>query len=216
MEWWIVAGYLVGAFLVGSVPFSYLVARAVSGVDLRRVGTGTVSGTGVERTSGFVPMAVAGLLDIGKGVAAVVLFAGSHPLLAAFGAGAAAAGHNWSAFLGGAGGRAISVALGVCLTMAWPGAVVLALGLGIGRLFRQTGLGSFLAQAALPAALASTAGWPSTVADPLVGGALGAALVVPMWVKRLMGNAPLRRQPVRVYASRLLFDNDRGWPATSR
>ena len=213
MQALIAVGYLVGAFLVGSIPFSYLMARAVSGVDLRRVGTGTVSGTGVEATSGFWPMAVAGVLDIGKGAAAVFLMAGSHPLLAAFGAGAAAAGHNWSPFLGGAGGRAISVAGGACGTMAWPGVVVLSLGLAVGRLFRQTGIGSFVAQAALPAALALTAGWPSTVADPVVGATLGGALVVPMWAKRLLGNGPVRRERPAVYLSRLLFDNETGWPA---
>ncbi len=43
----IAAGYLVAAFLVGSVSFAFLVARAFSGTDLRRVGSGTVSGTGV-------------------------------------------------------------------------------------------------------------------------------------------------------------------------
>jgi hypothetical protein len=37
-----------------------------------------------------------------------------------------------------------------------------------------------------------------------------------MWVKRLMGNAPLRRQPAVVRVSRLLFDNDTGWPASGR
>lgn len=216
MQAWIAAGYLLGAFLLGSIPFSYLMARAISGVDLRRVGTGTVSGTGVEATSGFWPMAAAGLLDIGKGAAAVVLMAGSRPWLAALGAGAAAVGHNWSPFLRGAGGRAISVALGACLTMAWPGVVVLGLGLGVGRLFRQTGLGSFAGQAALPAVLALTAGWPATVADPVIGGSLGAALVVPMWAKRLLGNGRPRRQGPAVYLSRLLFDNDKGWPVVAR
>jgi glycerol-3-phosphate acyltransferase PlsY len=212
----ITVGYLAGAFLVGSLPFAYLAARVVSGTDLRRVGTGTVSGTGVGETSGFIPMAISGLLDIGKGAAAVVLVAGSHPLLAAFCAGAAAVGHNWSPFLGGAGGRAVSVAGGVCLAMAWPGAVVLALGLGFGKLFHHTGLGAFLAQAALAPTLALTAGGPSTVADPGVGAVLGAALVVPMWAKRLMGNDPRRRQPAAVYVSRLLFDNDTGWPVSDR
>jgi glycerol-3-phosphate acyltransferase PlsY len=212
----VAAGYLVGAFLVGSIPFAYLMARLVSGTDLRRVGTGTVSGTGVGETSGFWYMAVSGLLDIGKGAAAVVLVAGSRPLLAAFCAGAAAVGHNWSPFLRGAGGRAISVAAGACLAMAWPGGVVLALGLGLGKLFGHTGLGSFFAQAALVPALALTAGWPSTVADPAVGAALGAALVIPMWVKRLLGNSPLRLQPAATYVSRLLFDNDTGWPAAAR
>jgi acyl phosphate:glycerol-3-phosphate acyltransferase len=209
----IVTGYLVGAYLVGSIPFAYLTARFLSGADLRRVGTGTVSGTGVLRTSGFWAMAGSGVLDIGKGVVAVVFIAHSHPLLAAFGAGAAAAGHNWSPFLRGAGGRAISVALGSCLVIAWPGAVVLGLGLGLGKLCHQTGLGSFIAQAVLPATLALTAGWPWTVAEPVVGGTLGLALVVPMWVKRLVGNHPFERQRPAVLVSRLLFDNDAGWPA---
>jgi glycerol-3-phosphate acyltransferase PlsY len=212
----IAAGYLAGAFLVGSLPFAYLAARLTSGTDLRRVGTGTVSGTGVGETSGFVPMAISGLLDIGKGAAAVVLVAGPRPLLAAFCAGAAAVGHNWSPFLGGAGGRAVSVAGGVCLAMAWPGAVVLALGLGLGKLFRHTGLGTFVAQAALVPALALTAGWPATVADPGVGAVLGAALLVPMWTKRLIGNDPRRRPRGAVYVSRLLFDNDAGWPVSGR
>jgi glycerol-3-phosphate acyltransferase PlsY len=160
-------------------------------------------------------MALAGILDIGKGAGTVAVVMGSHPLLAAFGAGAAAIGHNWSPFLGGAGGRALAVALGVCLVMAWPGVVVLGLGMGIGRLFRQTGLGSFLAQAVLPLVLALTAGWFLSVDDPVVGGALGLALVVPMWAKRLLGNAPLRRQRPAVYVSRLLFDNDTGWPVAA-
>ena len=47
MEALIAAGYLIGAYLIGSIPFSYLTARIVSGTDLRRVGSGTVSGTGV-------------------------------------------------------------------------------------------------------------------------------------------------------------------------
>jgi acyl phosphate:glycerol-3-phosphate acyltransferase len=212
MQVLIVAGYLVGAFLVGSIPFAYLTARLVSGADLRRVGTGTVSGSGVAETSGFWPMAAAGILDIGKGVLAVVFVADSHPLLAAFGAGAAAVGHNWSPFLRGAGGRAISLGLGVGLAMAWPATLVLGLGLGLGRLCDHTGLGSFVAQAVLPAALALTAGLPWTVAEPVVGGVLGLALVVPMWTKRLVGNHPPVSPRPAVYLSRLLFDNDTGWP----
>lgn len=201
-------GYLIGAYLIGSIPFSQLVARISSGADLRRVGTGTVSGTAVGRSSGFWPMALAGLLDIGKGAAAVAPVARDHPFLAAVGAGAAAAGHNWSVFLGGAGGRAISTAAGAMAVVAWPGAVVLALGMGLGRLFRQTGLGSFISQAVLPGVLAVT--------DGGVGAVLGGSVVVPMWAKRLLGNGPPGRRRPAVYLSRLLFDNDRGWPAAER
>jgi len=203
MEALIAVGYLIGAYLIGSIPFSYLMARIASGTDLRRVGSGTVSGTGVGASSGFWPMALAGLLDIGKGAAAVIPMAVDHPLLAAVGAGAAAAGHNWSVVLGGEGGRAISVALGATLVLAWPGTVVLALGMAVGRLFRQTGLGSFVAQAALPGVLAIT--------DGAVGAVLGGAVVVSMWLKRLLGNGRPQREQPRVYLSRLVLDNDEGW-----
>jgi glycerol-3-phosphate acyltransferase PlsY len=200
MNPFIVAGYLVGAFALGSVPFSYLVARATSGADLRRVGTGTVSGSGVGMASGFWPMAAAGLLDIGKGAAVVAPMAGSHPLLAAVGAGVAAVGHNWSVFLRGAGGRAISIALGATLVMGWLGTVVLGLGMGVGRLLHNTGIGSFISQAALPVVLGIT--------DGKVGLVLGLFLVAPMWAKRIMGNSPPPQRSIRVYACRLLRDRD--------
>jgi glycerol-3-phosphate acyltransferase PlsY len=210
-----VVGYLVGAYLIGSIPFAFLTARAFVGADLRQVGSGTVSGTGVGQTVGFWAMALSGVLDILKAVVVVVFVMGSHPLLAAFGAGAAAIGHNWSVYLRGAGGRALSVALGVTLVMAWPGLLVLAFGMGVFRIFRQTGLGSFLAQVALPIVLPLTAGLPLTVEEPVVGLTLGLALVVPMWVKRLVGNHPRERQQPAVYLSRLLFDNDTGWPVAA-
>jgi len=147
-------------------------------------------------------MALAGLLDIGKGATAVIPMAVDRPLLAAVGAGAAVAGHNWSIILGGAGGRGISTAGGALAVLAWPGTVVLALGLAIGRLFRQTGLGSFIAQAALPGVLAVT--------DGGVGAVLGGAVLVPMWLKRVLGNGPPEGRRARVYLSRLRVDNDEG------
>lgn len=202
MEALIAVGYLVGAYLIGSLPFAYLIARLVSGTDLRRWGTGTVSGTGVGRSSGFWPMAVAGIMDIAKGAAAVFPMAADRPWLGALGGGAAAAGHNWSIFLRGEGGRAISAGLGSTLVLAWPGTVVLGLGMGVGRLFRQTGLGSFISQAILPGVLAATHG--------ATGALVGGALVVPMWLKRLMGNGRPRKEARRLYLSRLLFDNDEG------
>lgn len=196
-------GYLVGAYLIGSIPFSYLIARLCSGADLRRIGTGTVSGTAVNTASGFWPMAAAGILDIGKGVVVVLPVAGDHPLLAGLGAGAAAAGHNWSIFLRGAGGRAISVVGGSGLVLAWPASVTLGLGMAVGRLCRQTGLGSFVSQALLPGVLAVTHGVPGAV--------FGGAVVVPMWLKRVLGNGPPAERGAAVYLRRLVFDNDRGW-----
>ncbi|MBM3658949.1 MAG: glycerol-3-phosphate acyltransferase, partial [Actinobacteria bacterium] len=50
-------GILVLAFLAGSIPFTNIAARCTRGVDLRGVGTGTVSGTALYRVAGFPALA---------------------------------------------------------------------------------------------------------------------------------------------------------------
>lgn len=196
----IVAAAFAAAYLIGSVPFSFVVARVVSGVDLREVGIGTVSGSGVGVAAGFWPMALAGLLDIGKGALAVLPLAGSRPMAAAVAGGFAVVGHNWSPFLRAAGGRGISVAIGVCAVLAWPGALVLLAGLAVGKLLHHTALGSVVSQAALPPVLAVT--------DGGVGLVVGLAAVVPMWAKRVLGNRPPDDPSPSVYLFRWLYDHD--------
>jgi glycerol-3-phosphate acyltransferase PlsY len=189
------------AYLVGSIPFSNLLARRVRGVDLREVGTGTVSGTGLYRVAGFTPMAVAGSLDVAKG-AVGPLFAGlDRPVLAALAGGAAVAGHDWSPFLAGAGGRGLSPAMGSLLVNGWPGVVVLAAGLAGGRLARRTSLGCFVSYLVLVPALAATRGRRGALA--------GVAVLLPILAKRLMGNPPLEgRDRARVLVNRLVHDQD--------
>src|SRR5881227_3621239 len=158
------AAILVLSFAVGAIPFSYVAGRRARGVDLRRVGTGTVSGTSLYRVAGFGPLAAAGVLDVAKGAAGPGLaMAAGHPALAAVAGGAAVVGHNWSPFLRGAGGRGISPALGALLVVAWPGTVVLLLGMVIGRLSHRTGLGSFVADLALIPTVAVTHGAPGAL-----------------------------------------------------
>lgn len=192
---------IVAGFLAGAVPFSNLMARRVRDVDLREVDTGTVSGTSLYKVAGFGPLAVAGVLDVAKGAVGPLLAGGAaHPALAAAASGAAVAGHNWSPFLRGAGGRGISPALGAMLAWQWPGAVVLILGLAIGKLVSHTGAVSFAADVALVPALAVTRG--------SAGAWAGVAVLVPMITKRLRGNAPPPERTTRAYARRLVFDND--------
>src|SRR5215216_2721629 len=62
-----VAALLIGAYLIGSIPFSYLVAHA-NGVDLRKVGSGNIGGANVWRSCGFGPFLLAAAGDIIKGV----------------------------------------------------------------------------------------------------------------------------------------------------
>lgn len=198
---------VVTAYLIGAVPFSNLFARGLRHVDLRTVGTGTVSGTGLYRVAGFGPLAVAGGLDVAKGALAAAL-ADGRPGLGALAGGAAVCGHCWSVFLRGAGGRGISPAMGALAVLAWPGAVVLAVGLAAGRLARETGLGAFLADLALVPVLALTHG--------VNGVAAGVAVLVPMLAKRLTGNAPpAGTSRGRVLVNRLLFDADEHPPRAS-
>jgi glycerol-3-phosphate acyltransferase PlsY len=188
------------AFAAGAVPFSNIAARRRAGVDLRAVGSGTVSGTSLYSVAGFGPLAVAGVCDVAKGAVGPLLAGPDRPVLAAVAGGAAVAGHNWSPFLGGAGGRGLSPAIGALLPRAWPGAVMLLGGMALGRMAKHTGLGSFVAQCALVPVLARTHGRAGALA--------GMGVVVPMFVKRVLGNAPPASSSPAVYARRLVFDND--------
>jgi glycerol-3-phosphate acyltransferase PlsY len=192
---------LVMAYVIGSLPISFLVARFVSGTDLRTFGNRTISGTNVGLSSGFPAMALAGVLDIAKGAVAVAPVA-SRPGWAVAAAGCAVVGHNWSVFLMGAGGRGISPGIGATAVLAWPGAVLLGLGLILGKATRHTSLGSFIAQASLPLVMGFTHG-----SD---GAWLGVALLVPMWLKRMIGNGapPSGYRPAMVLY-RLARDHDR-------
>ncbi len=194
-----VGAVLLVSFAAGAVPFSGLAARVIAGIDLRNHGSGTVSGTGLYEVSGFGPLAVAGSLDVAKGAVGPLLAGRGRPTLSA--AAAAAAGHNWSPFMGGAGGRGISPALGATLVTAPEGAALLAAGLGGGRLVRQTGLGCLTALVALVPVLARRHGWRGVVLALCVSG--------PIIAKRLTGNAPAARNDRwRALRTRLLLDRD--------
>ena len=67
------AALIVASYLIGSIPFSYLVARLASGTDIREAGSRNVGATNVARTAGKGAGVVALLLDIAKGYGAVTL-----------------------------------------------------------------------------------------------------------------------------------------------
>jgi glycerol-3-phosphate acyltransferase PlsY len=191
---------VAAGWLAGAIPFSQIAARLTRGVDLRDVGSGTVSGTALHEVAGFGPLAVAGVFEVAKGAVGPVL-AGDRRLVAALAGGAAVAGHDWSPFLRGAGGRGISPAVGALLVQAPVGAAVLLGGMAVGRLAGQTAFVSLLADVALVPIATRVHGREA--------GRAAACVLVPMLVKRLVGNQP---PPVegraRALAHRLLFDRD--------
>jgi len=199
------APFVVAAsFLVGSIPFCGIAARVLRGVDLRQVGTGTVSGSALYQVAGFVPLAGAGILDVAKGALGPWL-AGPHRRgLGALAAAAAICGHNWSPLLRGAGGRGISPGIGALLVLAPEGAGVVLGGLAVGRIVRQTAAVTLASLGVLAVLLGRRRGRP--------GLATAASIGIPIVAKRLAGNRLPRRTPrhelARVLLSRLLFDRD--------
>lgn len=157
------AAALTGAYLLGSVPFGVLVARAVRGVDVRASGSGNIGATNVARVAGVGPGLLVLVLDAGKGALAVLLARAllpGAPFVQALCGLAAVLGHIFPFALGFRGGKGVATALGVLAVLVPAAALagVLAYAL-LFALFRISSLGSL---AAGLAAVAAAAVWPGS------------------------------------------------------
>lgn len=149
-----VLGFLVLAYIAGSIPSSYLAGR-MNGVDLRQHGSGNLGATNVYRVLGARAAIPVMLADIGKGFVPVAFFPGwdgsaDGRLAIAYGC-AAIAGHVWSAFLRFKGGKGVATGAGVLFALV-PLATVLALliWIGIVALTRYVSVGSILTATFVP------------------------------------------------------------------
>lgn len=108
---------LVVGYLIGGIPFGWLVAKLWKGVDLREVGSGNIGATNAYRVLGPVAGIIVFLLDAGKGLLPVVL-ARSLGWDGVAGGIGAILGHSFSPYLRGRGGRAVATSLGVFLGLS--------------------------------------------------------------------------------------------------
>lgn len=149
------------AYLLGSIPFGYLLVRTFRKQDIRSIGSGNIGATNVAR-SGAKGLGIATLLlDCLKGALAVLLafqiarHAGlSRPAafdLAAAAAVAATLGHVFPIWLAFRGGKGVATALGVFLVLSPPtlGCAFL-LFLAVFLITRYVSLSSILAAASIP------------------------------------------------------------------
>lgn len=118
----VLAIVLVGAlaYLLGSVPWGYIVVRVSKGIDVRDYGSGKTGGTNVLRTAGMKAMLLVAVLDICKGLAAVLIaryLVGTAAAEAVAGA-CIIAGHNWPVFLRFRGGSGMGTSVSVMLVLA--------------------------------------------------------------------------------------------------
>lgn len=169
---------IVGAYLLGSVPFSFVVARAFGVEDVRRVGSGNVGATNVLRSAGRAAGALALLLDAAKGAAAsgLALWLAPEPAtVPALAAIAAVLGHMYPVWLRFQGGKGVATGLGAFAPLA-PQAALGATALFLVTLVgtRYVSLSSIVAAVSL-AVLAWVFGAPIPVAGLAT---LTAALVV--------------------------------------
>ena len=144
----------VGAYLIGSVPFGFLIGK-IYGIDIRTVGSGNIGATNVTRSVGPVAGKICFFLDFFKGLVPVLLAAHfAAPGLPALTAGIASiVGHMFPVYLKFKGGKGISTAAGVGLALA-PWALLTAFAVWAAVFFasRYVSLASIAAAVALPAA----------------------------------------------------------------
>jgi acyl phosphate:glycerol-3-phosphate acyltransferase len=157
------------SYLIGSIPNSIIISKAVSGIDIRNHGSGNAGGTNVMRVLGWKYGLVVIFLDALKGAIAVViisrLFFGPLPfenvspfddftLVQIIAGMSAVIGHIWTVFAGFKGGKGIATALGMLLTLI---TIDMLIAVGIFGLVvlisRYVSLGSIIAAISVPATL---------------------------------------------------------------
>jgi glycerol-3-phosphate acyltransferase PlsY len=153
-------GVAVIGYFLGALPFGVLIGKRFAQTDIRQVGSGKIGMTNVLRTAGKKAAALSLILDIGKGVVAVLIagliFRNKNQTVASdiftmnegakvLAACAAISGHNWSVFLKFKGGRGVATFMGGLAALYWPAALVGGISIfGIGFRTKYMSLGSII------------------------------------------------------------------------
>jgi len=167
---WVIA--LAIAYLIGSLPFGYWIAKAATGEDVRASGSGSTGATNVVRKAGLAAGLATYVLDVSKGMLALWVAAQWLGLSSATAQGAiglaAILGHIFPVYLGFRGGKGVATGVGVFLMLS-PRATLLSLlvwALAF-ALTRTVSVGSLLGVLALPVSVWATESWwlrrPSSV-----------------------------------------------------
>jgi acyl phosphate:glycerol-3-phosphate acyltransferase len=120
--------YLLGAYLVGAIPFGLLFGKALGGVDVRAIGSGNIGATNVLRAAGKKAAILTLVADCLKGLFPVLLasLSFSDERLSVLSGMAAILGHNFPIYLKFKGGKGVATSFGVMLAVA-PGTGIVCL-----------------------------------------------------------------------------------------
>jgi glycerol-3-phosphate acyltransferase PlsY len=127
---------VLAAYLIGAIPFGFLVARWAGGIDIRTVGSGNIGATNVGRVLGFRFFVLVFVLDLLKGLVPTLGFPRLAGALAGQGGTTLAVlvglatilGHNFPVYLRFRGGKGVATSLGALLALDPVGAVSAAVG----------------------------------------------------------------------------------------
>jgi glycerol-3-phosphate acyltransferase PlsY len=174
---------VVIAYLIGSIPFGYLIVRTKGGGDVRQTGSGGTGATNVSRRAGKAAGVLTLLLDASKGVAAVLIAqtVSDNDWVRAAAAIAVIVGHIFPVWLGFRGGKGVATGVGVFLVLA-PIALLCAGVVFVSIVFftRYVSLGSMTAAALIPLFVWLQNVFVEPVADfrPLLTAAVVGALLI--------------------------------------
>jgi glycerol-3-phosphate acyltransferase PlsY len=135
---------LIGCYLIGSIPVAWIIAKLVTGEDIREMGSGNVgvlnTGISVARWAGLLVF----VAEAAKGALAVFLarWMGFSDVVTGCAALAAISGTRWSVWMRGAGGRGNTAAMAALLVISWQ---TLAVSLGLWLAARVVSRSSFIA-----------------------------------------------------------------------
>ena len=161
---------IVQSYLIGSIPNALILGKRFFGIDVRTVGSGNMGSTNVSRTLGWKAGLAVQLLDIAKGLLAVLLVAyffdsempfvnytpfEDETVVGLIAGISAVLGHMWSVFAGFKGGKGMNTSLGMLLAVA-PVEVAVGLGIFLVILFASgyVSLGSIAAAVIIPSTMA--------------------------------------------------------------
>ena len=174
---------LIVAYLIGSIPFGYLIVRTKEGSDIRQTGSGGTGATNVSRRAGKAAGVLTLLLDASKGAAAVLIAqnVSDSDWVKAAAAIAVIVGHIFPVWLGFRGGKGVATGVGVFIVLA-PVALLCAGVIFVSIVFftRYVSLGSIMAAALIPLLVWLQNVFVEPVADlrPLLTAAVVGALLI--------------------------------------
>ena len=156
MKYFVIIAVAVISYLIGSVNFSILISRAISGKDIRESGSGNAGATNMLRTHGKKMGVLTLLLDVLKGIVAIIIAIIADKNISANTGGLAyiagvcvILGHNFPIYFGFKGGKGVATSLGVVLMLDWKvGLIVAVCAIAIMAVTRYVSLGSILGGAA--------------------------------------------------------------------